>query len=164
MDPYSRRVGISGATHTAQSIYRVLHPHTPSNTRFYIFLFTSFVNLLFCLKQAAELRAARLAAPAPGSPAASDATKDGSAGYHDAKAAAAPAPSPAPPDLLHVEVGSVILCFGLLVICLHDAWFLYQHLIATPDCYVIDHGVRTSETCEALYARLGRDKFTVVNT
>jgi len=163
MDPYARRLYIFGAASGIQNLFRLLYPYTTSSARFPIFLFTSTVTFLLCLHQAAELRATRLAPPAlapltghPGA-AASGATKEGSA------AAMAAVLSPPPPDLLRLEVAFTIVGLGCLPTCLSDAWYLYLHLTATPECFVMQRGVRTDETCEAFYARVGLDNLTSVN-
>ena len=139
-----------------QTNLRSLYPASPDSVLFSAYLLASTISQLFALHEASRLRAARLAAASGGPPGLC--CKDG--GVAEKGAAGL---GPAPTNAYLVEAAYVLVGVGCLCLTLADLWILYTHVTATPDCYVIDHGVRTNETCEALYARVGRDKFTFVN-
>lgn len=63
---------------------------------------------------------------------------------------------PSRPDTLPLELGLAVLGLCAAVVILLDGWSILYLQPSGPDCYVLDHGVRSSESCEAVYARLGR--------
>ena len=78
----------------------------------------------------------------------------------DASPSSPPGELPRPNDLL--EATFVFLGLTYLDIAGLHAWALLVYA-RTPECYVMDHGVRTGESCEAYYARVGKENLIRAN-